>query len=305
MVDEAGEPVAGEAVKLKLPSGERVSEVRSRLDRKGRFKLEGLKNTGNCTITFPDLDLAAWQRWTGSPPPPTPATRTLPQDTPDGGPVAPADPPPRGGKYVKAGRGDCISSLALRTGHFWDTLWNHNANAELKRRRGDPNVLMAGDAVFIPDKRPREETGAIDQQHKFLRRGEPSVLRLTVQDNGRPVANAPYELSIDGASRSGTTGAQGEIVENITGRAQRAELVVTATSGKVYRFVLSLGAVDPVTTRRGVCQRLRNLGYNCREHAGDQELEMAVRAFQRDNSLPDNGIVDDATRTKLKEKHGS
>ena len=44
---------------------------------------------------------------------------------------------------------------------------------------------------------------------------------------------------------------------------------------------------------------------NCPENASDKQLEAALRAFQRDNGLPDTGSADEATRQKLREKHGS
>ena len=305
LVDEADQAVVGEPFLITLPSGERSKEIRNRTDMRGMYRVQGLKRNGSCEISFTDLDLAAWQRWTANPPPSAPSANAPPQSTSDDGPVSQPPGPVQGGRWIKAAPGDCISSIAVRTGHFWDTIWNHANNAELKRRRGSPNVLLTDDAVFIPDKRPRTETGATDQHHKFLRRGEPSRLQLVVQDNGRPIANAPYELDVDGQTFTGTTGPKGEVDVRIPGNSRRAKLVVTAADGKEYRYNLALGGVDPITSRRGVCQRLFNLGYNCPENASDKQLEAALRAFQRDNGLPDTGSADEATRQKLREKHGS
>lgn len=50
-------------------------------------------------------------------------------------------------------QGECIHSIAANEGLFWRTIWEHNGNTALRKKRPDPAVLLAGDEVFIPDKR--------------------------------------------------------------------------------------------------------------------------------------------------------
>jgi hypothetical protein len=76
------------------------------------------------------------------------------------------------------GPGDCINSVALRHGFFPDTLWNHGSNAELKERRKDPNVLMTGDKLVIPDIKIKELDKATEKKHRFRRKGVPAKLHL-------------------------------------------------------------------------------------------------------------------------------
>lgn len=56
--DEAGQPVAGEAVEVTLPDGETVAAGTT--NEKGLFKVEHI-DAGNCKISFPDLDGNAWE----------------------------------------------------------------------------------------------------------------------------------------------------------------------------------------------------------------------------------------------------
>ncbi|HPM25410.1 MAG TPA: peptidoglycan-binding domain-containing protein, partial [Phycisphaerae bacterium] len=298
LVDEADRPVVGEPVIVRLPQGERTQEVRSSLDARGTLRIEGLKRAGACSIRFPALDLAAWQRWTGKAPPPAAGASTSPPPAEEG-PV-PAGSTTARGEWRTVRQGECLSSIAADTGLFWDTLWNHPANAELKRRRGDPNILFPGDAVFVPERRPKEETGNTDQHHKFMRRGEPHWLDVKLLRNGEPRANEPYTLEAGGEQRTGTTDAQGRIHEPLRGNARRATLTV---GSDVYRFVL--GGVDPLNKISGVQQRLNNLGFACGPADGQlgPRTLAALNLFRQHVGLPPSQELDDATRAKLNEVH--
>ncbi len=59
MVDEEDQPVPGIAYRITLPDGETVAE--GTLDDKGFARVDGIES-GNCQITFPDLDQDAWQK---------------------------------------------------------------------------------------------------------------------------------------------------------------------------------------------------------------------------------------------------
>ncbi len=298
LVDEANQPVVGEPFIVRLPQGERTQEVRSCLDARGTFRVEGLKRAGACTIRFPNLDMAAWQRWTGKAPPPA-AGATAPPAPGVVGPV-PAGWTTARGQWRTVRQGECLSSIAADTGQFWDTLWNHPANAELKRRRGDPNILLPGDAVFVPEKRPKEESANTNQHHKFMRRGEPHWLDVKLLRNGEPRANEPYTLEAGGEQRTGTTDAQGRIHEPLRGNARRATLTV---GSDVYRFVL--GGVDPLSEVSGVQQRLNNLGFACGPVDGrlGPRTIAALNLFRQRVGLSPSQKLDQATLAKLNDVH--
>ena len=91
-------------------------------------------------------------------------------------------------------QGDCISSIAFRNGFDWITLWNEPANAELKERRKDPNLLFPGDVVHIPDLRLKEVDRPTDQCHSFKVKNVPAKLRLRLlgaEDEDQSAAPAP------------------------------------------------------------------------------------------------------------------
>lgn len=215
------------------------------------------------------------------------------------------------GEYVVS-EGECISSIAMKTGHFWEKIWNDAANEELKEVRKDPNLLLPGDRVTIPEKTEKQEPGETEQRHRFERKGEPSQINMVIEENGEPRANQPYELVVDDRlTRTGTTDPNGRLIENIPGISKRAVLKVgppeEGPADDIVTYDLDLGAVYPITELAGVQQRLENLGYAPGPIDGEwgPRTAQALRDFQEDNDLPVTGELDDATRDKLEEVHGA
>jgi len=238
--------------------------------------------------------------------------------------------------------GDCISSIAKTSGHFWETIWNELGNAELKSARKDPNVLMKGDRVTVPELRPKEEEGATEMRHRFRRKGEPSKLkiRLTLEpnleraahelpppayaNNGRdvstgdpettaealadePRANVRYMLDVDGQQTEGVTDTDGCLELPIPGNARKGKLVLNPGEQNEEVIELQLGHLSPISSTMGVKQRLANLTFDCGD-LSDQEtgaLKHAIRAFEQKHGMPVNGELTDEVRQKLKEVHGS
>jgi N-acetylmuramoyl-L-alanine amidase len=214
-------------------------------------------------------------------------------------------PPVGVGEHVVR-TGECVSCIAKQSGHYWESLWHDPANQELRDVRKDPNVLLVGDMVTVPPIRPKSEPGASEMRHRFVRRGEPSKLRMQVMRDHEPLANQPYELIIDDdQTRKGTTDPEGKLEVPIPGDAKRGVLWV-GEEPKRYRYLVQLGAVQPNESIDGVKQRLKNLGYfaGTINRTVDDEMRTALKAFQEKNGMPVTGELDDATRQRIKEAHG-
>src|SRR5690348_1937384 len=110
---------------------------------------------------------------------------------------------------VTAEEGDSISSIAFEHGFFPKTIWEDAANADLKEKRKDPNILLAGDQVHVPDLRPKKVTIASGKTHTFKRKGVPSLFRLRIMNGDKPLANQSYTLTIDDVDYSGQTDGDG------------------------------------------------------------------------------------------------
>ncbi len=201
------------------------------------------------------------------------------------------------------GPGDSIPSIAHENGFLTSTIWDHPRNAQLKARRKDPNVLFPGDEVFIPEKELKEVEKSTNSKHVFKLRGEPYKIRLRLLRLGKPRANEPYVLAIDGTLFKGTTDSNG-ILEHVIPRNAKSGML-TLSGGK-ERMPVHVGRLDPIDELQGIQQRLNNLGFDC--GAADGELNDLTRAalaqFQAKYQLEPTGEPDAATKAKLDEVHG-
>jgi len=201
--------------------------------------------------------------------------------------------------------GDCIDSIAYEHGFLGQTLWNLPENSELKRQR-KPNVLLPGDRVTIPDRRPRWEAGATGQCHKFVLHGASTQFRLRfLDDQQRPRSGVAYILTIDGNSTSGSLDSQGSLTVSIRPNASKGNIQLqTVPDPEIYP--LDFGRLDPDSSMSGVRGRLNNLGFPCASDGDwDRNLQGAIVRFQTARNLPLTGQLDDQTRQALVQGHQS
>ena len=204
-------------------------------------------------------------------------------------------------------QGDCISSLAHERGFFWKTLWDHSSNADLKSKRTDPNVLMEGDIVHIPDFTLKQESRATERRHKFKRKGVPSKLNVRFEFDGQPRAKVPFTLDIDGTVSQGTTDGAGWVRASLQPNAQAAKITLKPKNSDPEEYVLKLGHLDPIDTISGQKARLKNLGFFTGEISPENSAEyvQALKAFQRANGMKETGVADASINDKLKQMHRS
>lgn len=205
---------------------------------------------------------------------------------------------------VKAG--ECLSSIAYQYDLFPETIWNDPANADLKSKRKNPNILLVGDTVIIPDKRSKTVDRRSEARHQFRRKGVPETLYLRLVDEfDEPKATVTYYLFIDGESRQGTTNTDGELKEMIAPDAKKAMLVIQDGEEK-SEVVLELGHLDPITEISGIQARLANLEYYHGPIDGifEPQTRAAIRRFQCYYNLEATGEADQVTLRKLEKVYG-
>jgi len=193
-------------------------------------------------------------------------------------------------------QGETLIALAVKNGlESWEDILNASENADLKTKRPDPGILLAGDRVFIPNRVMRQEPSAIDAKHPFKISRPTAWIRLAVKDaNVVALAGKKYELSVDSIVTSGSVPADGVIERSVSVTAEYGTLTVWLDETNTEVWSLRIGHMDPLDETSGVEARLSNLGFDC----GD--LASSVRAFQEKVGLEVTGTVDDALRDKLK-----
>lgn len=205
--------------------------------------------------------------------------------------------------------GECLSTIALHHGfRDYRTVYNHSANAALRKKRPDPNLIHPGDEVVIPALAPKRASAATGASHEFVAVVPKRVLRLTLHDSkGEPLKNAAYELRFGREQRAGQTDGDGLLEEPIPMHLTAAEL---ETDELIWE--LDIGHLNPVEDTpdlgvTGLQSRLRNLGYRVGPidgHLGTR-TRSALQAFQAEHRVPVTGVLDAKTIAKIKEAHGS
>jgi hypothetical protein len=206
-------------------------------------------------------------------------------------------------------QGECLSVIASRHGMSWKQLWDDPGNEKLRERRKDPNVLYPGDEVAIPEAKRSRVALTLDASTTVVRRraGGTSPFTLKLLDaSGKPLANTEYKFTVGSETRTGRTDKAGMLREEL---ALDVDAAVVEFGGK--RYELEIGHLNPLEETddaglSGAQARLKNLGYRIPAIDGKKNdaTERALRKFQADEGLDVTGELDDATRARLRERHG-
>src|SRR5213596_1010844 len=105
--------------------------------------------------------------------------------------------------------GECLTSIAAHYGFSVDAIWNLSDNATLKDKRKDPNTLVPGDVVAIPDRKEKVVSCQTTQTHKFKLSASSAIFRVQLFEDEKPVASQDFELKIGTRTFTGTTDDRG------------------------------------------------------------------------------------------------
>ena len=284
LADQDGNPLADQRVVLRK-GGDGGDERMVVLDAQGAIQIPG-----------PDAFDVSWP------------------DFPDAGKGAVQPPKKKPGdpKPLVIAQGDHLSKLAARHGFDEANVWKDPKNADIKKKRANPNMLVAGDILYVPENKPTWIKATIGSANAFVATVPRVPVRAQFMKDGKPMANEPYHLRgvrpKAGTPDPATTDADGCI---------HVEVPVTTSTfrvcfeglGEVH--TIQVGHLDPADEPSGARMRLGMLGLLGRHEGArlvqgpDAELPLALRAFQRANGLKTTGELDEVTVSKLKQLFGS
>jgi hypothetical protein len=210
-------------------------------------------------------------------------------------------------------QGEHLPDIAAQYGFSnYRTLWDHPNNAALKNLRENPNVLLPGDEVFIPERQLRVESASTEKRHRFVAEAQPLKLRVKLLD----LSEDPIDRSGKATTQAGTQDAtpQNHIYE-IDIQTTDKDVSLKFESDPPLEVHLAVGSLDPVKAPSGQQERLNNLGYfaGFSEKIDPQQFQWAVEEFQCDRKkrgLLVDGHIDESTangkntQKVLEKEHG-
>lgn len=207
------------------------------------------------------------------------------------------------GKTHIVSKGECLAKIASNYGFSWQAIWNSPENGALRRKRKDPNVLLPGDIIVLPNPAAKQVPVEMGKAHKFVLKRQKLKVYLRLTANQKPLASEPWQLEYGEREIQGQTDGDGVFEAEIP--VEQTELVLSLPR-RQQTFTLALGEVDPIDTLRGAQTRLHNLGLYRGEISGtlDDATVEAIRMFQQVQKLSITGRYDSATQRALAEFHG-
>jgi hypothetical protein len=216
---------------------------------------------------------------------------------------------------VKLQQGDCLSSIALTHGFDPKTVWDHGDNADLRERRTNPNALLPGDSLFVPELEEKQEDAPTDTLTTFKLSVGPIRLRVRLTKHGEPRADEAYKLELFSSSDAGEPGEGDVTLEGQTdgdGWIDQPISITAKSAGLSLRegkelHELKIGHLDPHDEVSGAQGRLRGLGFYFGKVDGElgPKTRAAIQRFQKAKSLDLTGELDDGTASGLRDAYGS
>jgi hypothetical protein len=163
----------------------------------------------------------------------------------------------------------------------------------------DPNQLVAGDLLYVPDETSPLPFYACGQENHYRARIPYAEVVVELHDeSGAPLRATAYRVVGAGVDLSGRTDGAGVLRCRVPVSTRMVTVSLLASGAMLEWWV---GDLDPIDTDAGVRQRLTNLGFLHPEPdvLEDDVTASAIRWFQRAESLEVTGMIDTATRERL------
>lgn len=206
--------------------------------------------------------------------------------------------------------GECLASIAKLYGFSGpETLYNHEANAQLRKNRPNMHILAVNDVVYIPPKEFKYLPIVPGKNTVLVLKGKVALLKLKIEEfEGMPLASKAYSLVVAGLTYRGTTSDKGELTQVVDAAASQGKLSIYLDEEQrsALHWTLDIGGLQPASEIAGIQARLNNLGYFCANETGelDTTTQDAIMQFKASQGLVVNGQIDTALLESLVAVYG-
>ena len=209
-------------------------------------------------------------------------------------------------------QGECLSKIAKAYGFSdWRIIYNDAQNASFRQKRPNPNLIYPGDEIVIPDKTLKVESDASGKVLKLeVTPPKKTFINLVLQNpDGSPMRSVEYALFVGDTLEARTTKNDGSLEQEIPPDIDSGELMVSkdADDTDPVTLQLAIGHLNPIEQTSGIKGRLLNLGFffGTVDEILDTETETAIRAFQKNQSIAEDGKITDGLRSRLRNAYGT
>jgi hypothetical protein len=218
-------------------------------------------------------------------------------------------------------QGDYLSRLACAYGFDANAVWNDPANRELRGRRPNPEVLLPGDVLRIPEAPDAGLSVSSGSTHRYRAHVPTTRVTIRLHEEAKPKAGEAFVIEGAGPERIvGTTGDSGVIAFDVPITVSEC-LLRLPKRGVAYPLLV--GHLDPHNEPSGVAARLEHLGFlapdlrttlergllgagayrpTVPEPPADALVE-AIKSFQRYAGIQPTGVANEETMEALRRAH--
>lgn len=157
-------------------------------------------------------------------------------------------------------QGDFLHRLAYGLGFDPDVVWNDPRNDELRKARPNPDHLLPGDILYVPDQSQPDAQPLVTGSTNAFTADVPTTTLICQFVGAHPTdyASKAYTVQELPELTGLVTDGNGVVTLPIQVTLRTATIVFTETGES---FTLVIGGMDPLDTPTGLFKRLQNLGH--------------------------------------------
>ena len=143
--------------------------------------------------------------------------------------------------------GDYLAKIAHDLGADAEVLWEHPKNKDLRDKRGDKNILAAGDVLFVPVEEEARLPLVVGELNRYSATVPTLETHLQFADGKGPFAGEAYVVEGLDDSIEGSTDGQGKLTIEAPSRS------ASTPSGTCWRSSSTTGRSASAATSRSPC----------------------------------------------------